>query len=288
VLVTIGAVVLVAIGAAVFAARPELGQFCDAGAIASGLDKHVRPVPGVLFALGLLDACIIGAAAVSLSIAYAIGDVLDLRHFLHRKTDRGQDVLGSIACLRADCAGRSTGPDPGTPLGLLTNAVQTLAGVLLPSATFFFLLLCNDKAVLGPWVNNRWLNLFTGAVIALLVMLSMILLTPSILYPEISGEMIIDILVASGVATVATFVGVSGFRRRGRAVNAPDDRLLLRDSWRMPPLDALPPRRLTWLDRVWLTVLRAYLLLAAGLVLVRIVTLATAGLRGQKRGRLPR
>ena len=66
-------------------------------------------------------------------------------------------------------------------------------------------------------------------------MLSMIL-TASVLYPKISGEMIIEILVAGGVPTIATFVAVSGFRRRGRAVNAPDDRLLLRDSWRMPPL----------------------------------------------------
>jgi hypothetical protein len=49
-------------------------------------------------------------------------------------------------------------------------------------------------------------------------------------------------------------------------------------SWRMPRFDTLPPRRLTLLDRTWLSVLRAYLLLAAGLVLVRIVTLATAGL----------
>ena len=39
---------------------------------------------------------------------------------------------------------------PGAPLGLITVAVQTLAGVLLPSATVFLLLLCNDRAVLGP------------------------------------------------------------------------------------------------------------------------------------------
>jgi hypothetical protein len=53
---------------------------------------------------------------------------------------------------------------------------------------------------------------------------------------------------------------------------------LQRDSWRMPPLEALPPRRLSLLDRTWLTVLRLYLLLAGGLVLARIVSLATAGL----------
>ena len=210
-----------------------------------------------------------------MSTAYGIGDVLDLRHSLHRKPTEAKTFYGVYCGLIALAAALVL--TPGTPLGLLTNAVQTLAGVLLPSATVFLLLLCNDKAVLGPWVNNRWLNLFTGAVIALLVMLSMIL-TASVLYPEISREMIIEILVAGGAATVATFVAVSGFRRRGRAVNAPDDRLLLRDSWRMPPLDTLPPRRLSLLDRSWLTVLRAYLLLAAGLVLVRIVTLATAGL----------
>jgi hypothetical protein len=45
----------------------------------------------------------------------------------------------------------------------------------------------------------------------------------------------------------------------------------------MPPLTDLPPRRLTTLSRVWLVVLRAYLIVAAGLVLVRIVTLATSG-----------
>jgi hypothetical protein len=45
----------------------------------------------------------------------------------------------------------------------------------------------------------------------------------------------------------------------------------------MPPLAQLPPRQLTTLNRVWLVVLRAYLIVAAGLVLVRIVTLATSG-----------
>ena len=47
---------------------------------------------------------------------------------------------------------------PHAPLGLITTAVQALAGILLPSATVFLVLLCNDRAVLGPWVNKPWLN----------------------------------------------------------------------------------------------------------------------------------
>ncbi len=39
---------------------------------------------------------------------------------------------------------------PGSPLGLLTEGVQVLAGVLLPSASVFLLLLCNDSACSAP------------------------------------------------------------------------------------------------------------------------------------------
>jgi Mn2+/Fe2+ NRAMP family transporter len=71
-------------------------------------------------------------------------------------------------------------------LGFLTNAVQALAGVLLPSATVFLLLLCNDRAVLGPWCNGLGRNLFTGMVIWVLVLLS-IILTLATIFPTVSG-----------------------------------------------------------------------------------------------------
>jgi hypothetical protein len=44
---------------------------------------------------------------------------------------------------------------------LLTNAVQALVRVLLSSATVFLLLLCNDQAVVGAWINGRGLDVFT-------------------------------------------------------------------------------------------------------------------------------
>ena len=53
--------------------------------------------------------------------------------------------------------------DSGQPLGLMTEAVQTLAGVLLPSATVFLLVLCGDRRVLGPWVNSTKLNAYSPA-----------------------------------------------------------------------------------------------------------------------------
>ena len=137
---------------------------------------------------------------------------------------------------------------PNAPLGLLTNAVQTLAGVLLPSATVFLLLLCNDRAVLGPWVNDRWLNLFTGGVIAVLVLLS-IILTASVLYPDMSETAILAIF-GGGVLVAAV---VAAFFLLGR-------------NSRTEPADRA--------GRVWMMVLRGYLVLAAGMVIGRVVQLA--------------
>ncbi len=274
-LVIIGGVAMMAFSAATFAGQPEFGKFADAGAVAAGLGKYVGHAAGIIFALALIDACIIGASAVSLATAYAIGDVLSLRHSLHRKPTEAKAFYAVYCGLIALSAALVL--TPGAPLGLLTNAVQTLAGVLLPSATVFLLLLCNDAAVLGPWVNGRALNLFTGAVIAVLVMLSVIL-TASILYPEMSAGAIVGSLAGGSLAATAIWFCAGAFRRRDepRARYDPG----LRNRWRMPPLASLAPRRLGARARIWLVVLRAYLFVAAGLVLVRIVTLLTGASGG--------
>ena len=94
VLVVIGAVAMMAFTAAAFVGRPEFGNFTDAAGVAAGLQAHAGRLAGVLFAIGLIDASLIGAAAVSLSTAYAIGDVLSIRHSLHRKV---RDAKGFYA-----------------------------------------------------------------------------------------------------------------------------------------------------------------------------------------------
>jgi len=267
VLVIIGAVAMMACAAAAFAGHPEFGSFQDAGAVAAGVDKYVGHMAGVFFAVALIDASVIGAMAVSLSTAYAIGDVLSLRHSLHRKPTEAKAFYAVYGGLVVVAAALVLTPD--APLGLLTNAVQTLAGVLLPSATVFLLLLCNDRAVLGPWVNGRGLNLFTGAVIAVLVLLS-IILTASVLYPDIGETTILAIL--GGGMLVALGVAAFFLIRRG-SLMAQSDRTG-RAGWRMPPLDELAPARISLASRTWMIVLRGYLVLAVGMVIVRVVQLA--------------
>jgi hypothetical protein len=143
----------------------------------------------------------------------------------------------------------------------------------------FLLLLCNDRQVLGPWVNGRALNVFTSAVIAVLVMLS-IVLTAAVIFPSITSTAILTILVI-GVA-LAVLAGIALLiGRRVRPAPAgigppPLDRRL-RATWRMPPLALLTRPTLSTGRRLGLTVLRGYLVIAAGMVIVRVVQLALAG-----------
>jgi Mn2+/Fe2+ NRAMP family transporter len=274
-IVVVGAVALMAFTSATFAGRPEFGNFTDAGMVSLGMERYYGRLPAVLFTLALIDACIIGACAVSLATAYAIGDVFALRHSLHRKPGEAKGFYAIYFGLVA--LGAALVLAPGIQLGLLTNAVQALAGVLLPGASVFLLLLCNDQAVLGPWVNGRWLNLFTGAVVAVLVMLSVVL-TASVLYPAISDAVILAILIGGSAIALAVTGGVTLVKhRRGRTTRAPMPDRPLRATWRMPPLGELPPTPLTPLNRIWLGVLRGYLVVAGGLVLARIAQLATGG-----------
>ena len=265
--VIVGAVAMMAFTAAAFAGTAGVGHFTDAGAIARGIEAHAGRLMGILFAIALIDASIIGAAAVSLSTAYAIGDTFGIRHSLHRSPKDSIPFYLVFAGLIGVAAALVL--IPGTPLGLLTNAVQSLAGVLLPSATVFLLLLCNDTAVLGPWRNGRWLNLFTGAVIAVLVLLSVIL-TASVLFPTIGAAAMLWILGGGSALALIGWVllrlltggTAEAIDRRGRA------------DWRMPPLDTLAPAMLGRGEKAWLGILRLYLVVAGGFVLVRIIHLA--------------
>ena len=134
--------------------------------------------------------------------------------------------------------------------------------------------------MLGPWVNPRWLNSFTGVVIAGLVLLS-IILTASVLFPDATHEQVIlgILLGGGGVGLLFTLTAMMLGRREepANAAKRGGGSEGLRASWRMPPLEELAPAQLSLAAKLWMGVLRLYLVIAGGLVLIRIATLALGG-----------
>jgi hypothetical protein len=118
------------------------------------------------------------------------------------------------------------------------------------------------------------MNFFTSAVIAVLIILSLVL-TAGVLFPDLDSAAIIDILIGGGVLAAAGGLGFLIYRRFRPAVPAGGevDRSR-RASWRMPPLALLAAPKLSTGSRIGLIVLRTYLLLAMIMVIVRVFQLA--------------
>ena len=132
---------------------------------------------------------------------------------------------------------------PGAPLGLITTAVQALAGLLLPSASVFLLLLCNDRAVLGPWVNRRWLNIVAGFIVTTLLLLSGILMATT-LFPDVNVIKVTEYLVVAIVIGIILALGALKWLERRHGPQpppppAPDG--VDKAQWRMPRLALLDP-----------------------------------------------
>ena len=268
-IVMFGAIAVMAFTAAAFGGHKEFGNFQDVGAVAVSMGKYGGHVAGTFFAIALIDSALLGAAAVTLSTAYAVGDVFSLKHSLHRKVTDAPAFYGMYLLLIGLAAALVL--IPGVPLGLLTNAVQVLAGILLPSATVFLLLLSNDKPVLGPWANSARVNIFTGMVIAVLVVLS-IVLTMSTLFSNFGQAQILWTL---GIGLVGA-LGIGIFLALANPHSAENKTLTLEEklAWRMPPLDQLAPAKLSTLNRVWLLILRFYLVGAVVLVIYKVTLIA--------------
>ena len=249
------------------------GNFTDALGVAHALGAHGQ-VYGALFAIVLLDASIIGASAVTLSTSYAFGDVFGIKHSLHRKFKDAKPFYASYTAMITAAAVIVL--IPGTPLGLLTTAVQALAGILLPSASVFLLLLCNDREVLGPWMNPRWLNILATFIVGVLLVLSGTLVIDT-LFSSLNAALT-AVWIAAGLVGVALAGGVY-FRltRSRRPPRQPHPRSTMTDaermSWRMPPLALLKPVDWSTGRKLGMLSLRGYLVISVLLLIVKAVQL---------------
>lgn len=124
----------------------------------------------------MINAAVLGTTAISLSSAWAYGEVKGWPHSLEMPIRKAPGFyLTYVACVGLAAAIVLI---PGAPLQLIILGVQVLAGIMLPSAIIFLQLLLNDKHVLGQnYINKRWNNWVNWIIIVVLFTLSLILAT---------------------------------------------------------------------------------------------------------------
>ena len=123
--------------------------------------------------LMMINAAVLGTTAISLSSAWAYGEVRGWPHSLQLPWKKAKGFYSVYLACVAAAAGLVL--IPRAPLQLIILGVQVLAGVMLPSAIIFLQLLLNDKELLGPYANKPWNNVVNWTIIVVLFALSLIL-----------------------------------------------------------------------------------------------------------------
>lgn len=153
-------------------------NIADAKDAAQALAPLAGDFAKVLFVAGLVGASLLAASVLPLSTAYAITEAFGWERGVgHSIRDApaffiiftGLIVIGAAAVLI-----------PGLPLATVTILSQDVDGLILPAILVYMLILINDKRVMGKYANGRFANIFGGATIGGVIILTVMLLVSAI------------------------------------------------------------------------------------------------------------
>lgn len=138
----------------------------QAAEFAQALQPLIGRAGAALFALGIVEAGMVACVTISISSAYAFGEVAARPHSLNLPVRQGKafySVLFVLAVLAALIV-----LIPGLPLVYVVLVVNVIAVLAMPPALVFLFMLVNDRELMGAVISPRWANvLATGVVIFL-------------------------------------------------------------------------------------------------------------------------
>jgi hypothetical protein len=134
-------------------------------------------------------------------------------------------------------------------------------------------MLCNDKQVLGPWVNKGWLNAVAAVIVSSLLVLSGVLVVTTV-FPDVD-VVVLSLCLTAVLALALVGLGVSTLRTtlRRRAEDEEAKQPVARETWTMPPLALLEKPSWSPARRVAMYAMSAYLVVAASLLVVKAIEL---------------
>ncbi len=135
--------------------------------IISTMGSKIGSLPVDLFAIGLVDAGLIAAIAITASTSWAVGEAFNWPKSINLPFLKGRKfyIPGLVSMAFAAIIVLI----PNIPLGFLNLTVQVIASVFMPAALLFLLLLSNDKRIMGKYTNKPWQNIASISIMIFLV-----------------------------------------------------------------------------------------------------------------------
>jgi Mn2+/Fe2+ NRAMP family transporter len=138
----------------------------QAAEFAQALQPHIGKFGAALFALGIVEAGMVACVTISISSAYAFGEVAARPHSLNLPVQQGKAFYSMVFLWAAIAA--IIVLIPGLPLVYVVLVVNVIAVLAMPPALVFLFMLVNDRELMGDVVSPPWANaLATGVVVFL-------------------------------------------------------------------------------------------------------------------------
>jgi Mn2+/Fe2+ NRAMP family transporter len=162
-----GAAIAVVLATSPLFTHQMKAQNFQAAEFAQALQPLIGHLGAALFALGMVEAGIVASITISVSSAYAFGEVARKPHSLNLPLREGKAFYSVLLLCAAAAAAIVL--IPGLPLVYVVLIVNVIAVLAMPPALLFLFLLANDKEIMGDLVTPRGVNILATAVVVLLV-----------------------------------------------------------------------------------------------------------------------
>ena len=164
-LATIAALATVLATAPLFTHHLSAENF-QAAEFAQALQPIIGRLGATLFALGIVEAGMVACVTISISSAYAFGEVASRPHSLNLPMAQAKAFYSVLFVCAAIAA--AIVMIPGLPLVYVVLLVNVIAVLAMPPALVFLFMLVNDREIMGELVSPRWANVLATAVVIFL------------------------------------------------------------------------------------------------------------------------
>lgn len=169
--------IVVCTGATLFVRHIQINEAKDAALALGPLVGGNGHIAEILFGIGLLNASLMAASVLPLSTAYSIAEAFGWERGVGRTFQEAPQflslytfiiILGAVITLFV----------PKDRLVFVLNLPNVVGGMLLPVILVLMIILCNDRRLMGKYVNGPilnsivWTTTMVMTVLTLLIVLS--------------------------------------------------------------------------------------------------------------------
>ena len=142
--------------------KTDISSATDA---ASALQPLLGPYAKILFAIGIIGAGLLAIPVLTGSTGYTVAEAFGWRHGLDEKVTKAKGFYGII--IASTVAGMLLNYLGLDPIKALVYSA-TINGITSPPLLLLIVMLSNRRAVMGPYTNRPWSNIFGWSAFVLM------------------------------------------------------------------------------------------------------------------------